>query len=230
MASTAKFITLTYSPEHLPISENGKPQLNKRDVQLFKKRLRKENQRLRPGDKVRYYTVGEYGSVTARPHYHSILFNMSLDLIPRLPDIWGLGQCHVGNVSMESIHYVTKYVINKPGDYDGREVPFALMSKRPGIGSNYLQTHTRWHRSAMRTFVNVNGIPGRMPRYYREKIFSPLERSILAVQSISDADLKYFETIERLKKFHSDPDQYYEECIANQHELIKSKSLSLDKL
>ena len=67
----ASFVTLTYNDENLPIAENGRSTLVKKDVQLFMKRLRKYS-----GRELKYYAVGEYGSVekTHRPHYHLIIF------------------------------------------------------------------------------------------------------------------------------------------------------------
>lgn len=67
---------------------------------------------------LRYYTVGEYGTQTHRPHYHSIMFNMQPQLLRELPEIWGQGITHHGTVTQASIHYVTKYVIEKEVDSD----------------------------------------------------------------------------------------------------------------
>ena len=61
------FITLTYSPEHLP-KDNS---LHKEHFQLFMKRLRKAF-----GQKIRYFHCGEYGENFSRPHYHACLFNV----------------------------------------------------------------------------------------------------------------------------------------------------------
>lgn len=82
------FVTLTYDDFHTkksyycPDDDNGcavpVPTLDKRDLQLFFKRLRKAT-----GQDIRYFAAGEYGSTTARPHYHCIIFGLELnDLIP----------------------------------------------------------------------------------------------------------------------------------------------------
>lgn len=118
ISSSAFFLTLTYADDCIPFSSADLPELRKRDCQLFMKRLRKENSR-----QLRYYTVGEYGTVTFRPHYHSILFNLDLQLVSQLPKIWSLGHVHVGDVKTASIHYVTKYVINRVGEFENREPP-----------------------------------------------------------------------------------------------------------
>lgn len=64
------FITLTYDDCNVP--SNGS--LNKRDYQLFLKRLRKRF----PDTKIRYLISGEYGDRSMRPHFHLILFNLPL--------------------------------------------------------------------------------------------------------------------------------------------------------
>lgn len=74
----AIFITLTYDEEHVPDNQS----LRKADLVLFFKRLRKslslENRR------VRYFACGEYGDQTQRPHYHAIVFGMSLRQDPKI--------------------------------------------------------------------------------------------------------------------------------------------------
>lgn len=69
------WITLTYN--HYNIHPDG---LNKRDLQLFLKRLRERLSRRFPDVRLRYVAVGEYGGNTARPHYHMQLFGMPLEL------------------------------------------------------------------------------------------------------------------------------------------------------
>lgn len=63
------FITLTFSDEVL--AKRG-VSLDKRDFQLFMKRLRK----FTGGQMIRYFHCGEYGAKTFRPHYHALLFNL----------------------------------------------------------------------------------------------------------------------------------------------------------
>ena len=59
------FITLTYHSKYVP--DQG---VDKEHFQKFMKRLRHTT-----SQRLRYYGVGEYGTVTGRPHYHIILFN-----------------------------------------------------------------------------------------------------------------------------------------------------------
>lgn len=119
ISSSAHFLTLTYADENLPLSDRGLPTIEKRSLQLFTKRLRK----LQDDTPIRYYSVGEYGTRTGRPHYHSLMFNLQEKTVDRVHEIWSLGNVLIGTVTPASIHYVTKYHVNKIGDFEGRAPP-----------------------------------------------------------------------------------------------------------
>lgn len=131
------FLTLTYNDENLPINEFGEPTLVKKDWQDFMKRLRFHFSDLR----LRFFSVGEYGSTYGRPHYHAIIFNLpfSKDLDSVISRIWNKGFVKVGDVNPKSIRYVAGYMekIN-PKKYENRENEFRLMSRKPAIGSQIL--------------------------------------------------------------------------------------------
>lgn len=229
VATTAMFLTLTYSDEELPLSPQGVPTLVKKDVQLFLKKLRKKNEEFTE-EKIRYYTVGEYGTQTARPHYHSIIFNVSKEAKNLLAQIWGKGNVHAGQVTPASIHYTTKYVINRVGVYEIKAKPFTLISNRSGgLGANYIISHGKWHRKEKRDFTQVNGVIARIPRYLREKIFSKLDRQLMKINFDAISNDLYWTEIERLSKFHPDPQLYYDELMRHAHEKVHSKINLLDK-
>ncbi len=129
--------------------------LNVRDTQLFFKRLRKAF----PGRRIRYFLAGEYGPKSNRPHYHAIIFGLTLadfddcailkynDLGQLLfrsetfARVWGNGYCSLGVVNWNTCSYVARYTMKKvyrdddPSAYaDGRVPPFCTMSRCPGIG------------------------------------------------------------------------------------------------
>lgn len=222
-ATSASFLTLTYDEATAPRHESGALTLRKSDVQLFIKRLRKLQ-----AQPIRYYACGEYGTQTLRPHYHIILFNLDPQFLRQVPNVWGLGHVHRGDVTMASIHYTTKYVINRTTDYPGRDPPFALMSRRPGIGACYEETHKRYHRKPFRTIAMFNGIPTPLPRYYKEKFFSSEERKRLANEAVVLSDEQYVEELRRLQLYHDDPAAYFDECARASHELVRSKVNSLN--
>lgn len=125
------FVTLTYT--------DAPPALDKKHLQDFFKRLRHKA-------KFRYFACGEYGGLTHRPHYHVIFFGCdflggSLPLgdgelytHPDLEAAWGHGFVSCGSLTMASSCYVAGYANKKLGDPD----TFNLMSRRPGIGHDWL--------------------------------------------------------------------------------------------
>lgn len=102
------------------------------------------------------------------------------------------------------------------------------MSKRPGIGSNYLQTHTKWHRVDSKLYTDVHGQKGRLPRYYKDKIFTQVERARLAEHSRYEAAAEDQVVLEKLSRFHDDPYAYWDERINNDYSKIFSKVNSQD--
>lgn len=120
------FVTLTYAPEYLP--PNGS--LEKRDIQLFLKRLRKS---LRT--RIRYLAVGEYGSRRDRPHYHLVIFgadSISLEQIiekgkvltvsPQIKKAWPWGFHTADPLNRERARYVAGYCLKKMQDLEIHEL------------------------------------------------------------------------------------------------------------
>lgn len=144
------FVTLTYNDEHLPPFN----WVYKDEAQRWQKRLRQ----LVP-QKLRFFTIGEYGDKKGRPHYHSIIYGLSpqeaeLVLQKSWKDRDGkeLGHVHIGNVTKDSCFYVARYVTKKKGnsghgsrglDYTLSRLPeFALNRAKPGIGFEALKPIT----------------------------------------------------------------------------------------
>lgn len=156
------FITLTYDDEHLPVNQyvdfetgvTGDVQtLQKRDWQLFMKRLRKS---YKFNNKLRFFAAGEYGDRTYRPHYHAIIFGLHLDDLqlyqvtnqhfvlynsPFLDVVWKNGFVVVAKATWETCAYTARYIMKKQKGkaadvYDkyNFEPEFLLMSRMPGIG------------------------------------------------------------------------------------------------
>lgn len=200
-----KFVTLTYANPHLHWA-HGNPQLDKRDLQLWFKRVRKT------GVKIRYYAVGEYGSTTYRPHYHIILFGDVTDQCIR--DSWPLGQVHIGTVTQASIRYTLGYIVNKSWKHTHHRVPpFSLMSLKPGLGSNYMsKAMIEWHRSDRRNYVLLDGVKRHLPRYYKTKIFSKIDLVRIAVRDQKQVFKNLVEWIRHPKRARmADPLSYLKE-------------------
>lgn len=163
------FITITYNEEHYPIS------LSKRDIQLFLKRIRKKQ-------KFRYFLAGEYGSKTLRPHYHMILLgydvgetkqwdNQQSELL-ELEKVWGKGRILGTEANAATIAYTTAYTTKKAYTVDKEwpkmlEKPFILMSRKPGLGYNYIKT--RLETISEEGKIYVNGAR-KLPRYAKKLI------------------------------------------------------------
>jgi len=210
---SSHFLTLTYA--------DAPPDLVPKDLQDFKKRLRVFQDRKFDGlVPLRYYSVGEYGELFGRPHYHSIMFNMIPHTVEAVERIWGRGNVHVGTVTGASIGYVTAYSLNKYNS-PGREKPFANMSKRPGLGSGYLTSgNIQFHKSTKESNVLRNGVTAHMPRYYRYRIFDDGERRSIRNSQLADMEVGYDRTIEKLKAFNSNPYFYYGERQRYANEVI----------
>jgi len=168
------FVTLTYATPHLTW-RGGISQLVKADLQKWFKRVRKQ------GYRFRYYAVGEYGSQTYRPHYHVLLFGNVPERVIR--QTWDKGTVHIGQITLASCGYCCKYVINSKHwtMKNKREKPFAIMSRRPGIGTQYLTVAMKeWHKSGRKNYMLVDGAKRHLPRFYKEKIFSKIDRVRIA--------------------------------------------------
>lgn len=157
------FVTLTYDDDHLPIGDHFLPTLVPDDVSTFFKDLRRYCEYHFGVQGIRHYTAGEYGSVSARPHYHSCMFNLPRILLeqnvpykvsfngdiyynnPILEKIWNKGFVVIGDLTYQSAAYVARYVVKKMKGSLAKEkyndcgiVPeFARMSRKPGIGAKY---------------------------------------------------------------------------------------------
>lgn len=241
VSSSSFFITMTYDDLHLVYSVASRMhELHLRDVQLFTKRLRKA-QSVVSHERLRYYTVGEYGTKFDRPHYHSIMFNLDADLVgqdvmemlphcpdgvwcPNLAKLWRGGIVHIGMCTNASIHYVTKYVINRHmGPNPIREPPFATMSRKPGLGASYIQSHKHWQKSGYKNYVQLNGFKQALPRYYKERMFEPWERDHLARVSLQQAHKREALELERLERVHPRPYDYYDERLHAHHDSMYNR-------
>lgn len=173
------FVTLTYA--------SPPPVLNRHDLQCFFKRLRNHC-------KVRYFACGEYGEKTRRPHYHAIIFgedflggsfkiNDRLYSSPILSAAWGHGIVSIGSADIGSMMYVAGYATKKIADHD----TFNTMSRRPGIGHNWLDKYADEIRRTEQ--VVIEGKTFQIPRKYLE--WKPDELSTVAqarktyIQSLS---------------------------------------------
>ena len=171
------FITLTYDDEHLPRDLS----LHKEDLTNFFKRLRK-NEKI----KFRYYACGEYGDTNFRPHFHIILYGWRPDDLvqvgmsgqfplyssEKIAKAWQFrGFNWIGEVTFESAAYVARYVMKKitgpaaEDHYAGRLPEYTVMSRRPGIGHDWLLKYDQ-DVYPNDFVVNRNGVKSKPPRFF----------------------------------------------------------------
>lgn len=215
------FLTLTYNNENLPLDGS----LNKRDIQLFFKRLRKRYE-----DKlIRYFQCGEYGDKTFRPHHHAIVFGFDfpdkslfsrsggvpLFVSPSLQELWPYGFCTIGSVSFDSACYVARYVTKKiTGEkadvhYKGKLPEYTTMSRRPGIGRGFYEKYRKDLYNYDKCVVK-NNLICKPPRYYDSiydieypdefgRIKARRKATALARPEIDQKRQEQLDTITRLK-------------------------------
>lgn len=204
----ALFVTLTYNDAHLPVawhvgynyydgfyedvdplvlyddeewiaaSAGAPATLSIRDTQLFMKRLRRSFKDRR----LRFFLAGEYGPRTHRPHYHAIIYGLTLSDFKdcRIKDfnklgqpryisksfekIWGNGYCVLAPVNWNTCAYVSRYTMKKvyksedPKAYASDQLPpFCTMSRRPGIGLLHADDLLQKGDKAFIRDVDLNG-------------------------------------------------------------------------
>lgn len=185
------FITLTFDEPSLQARDNPMS-LDKREFQLFMKRLRKKF----PGRKVRYYMCGEYGDRFLRPHYHAILFGIDFDdkVLEKVQDgrqyfssallrsAWPYGNNIITDVNFDTCAYVARYIMKKSlgkdawksyvkyvtddGEMIGYRLPeYTTMSRRSGIGKAWLDKYLTDVYPKDRVFLRGRGY-SRPPKYY----------------------------------------------------------------
>lgn len=127
--TSTSFVTLTYDPDHCPRSLIGE------HFDQFMKALRRAS----PA-RVRYFTCGEYGGKTGRPHWHVLLFGMNFKQKGLFNiDLWPHGLVYNGEISQNSAAYVSRYVL-KSSNPDPWKEQVIRMSRRPGIGMRSLRS------------------------------------------------------------------------------------------
>lgn len=244
VSNNAWFLTLTYDDENIPIYERHAdgdscfmPVALKRDIQLFNKRLRKKcDSEIKKSHlefkKIRYYVVSEYGPTTDRPHYHGIYYNIPIQLIDSINDIWKKGFVKVDPVNQARIRYVTNYILDKDKWYgsENEEMkpfsPFALMSTKPALGSGYIEQMKKRHiENRFDFYQSRTGHKRKLPRYYRDRIFTEHEKKTLSNEKKEKAIEQQTKKDEENMKKGIKPLIYESEQIINyQKNLIKRKN------
>lgn len=198
ISESSHFVTLTYANPYLPRTDNNYKTLKKRDFQLFMKRLRKlqlkdyatknnitiklASTTLPP---IKYYACGEYGSITWRPHYHAIIFNVQdteyyyqawKATNPITNQKGTIGKIDIGQVTGASIAYTAKYIDKDrriPMHQNDDRIPeFSLMSKNLGLNWLTPQVKKHYQNNLNKLYVTHQSHKMALPKYYRDRILS----------------------------------------------------------
>lgn len=113
------------------------------------------------------------------------------------------------------------------------------MSRRPGLGSNYMTPQMlRWHKQTTtyqdtielevrkfkaKYYAQDGEVKRRLPRFYKDKIFTSGEKARYAAESILEADQQYRDELARISRFCDDPSAYYDERLITEHDLVGNK-------
>jgi len=190
------FITLTYSDDHLP--DDGSLDVTHWQLfaKTFRNQIGKFRYYHcgEYGDLTRrpHYHAAIFGHDFAetRRHHTTTPDGHKLYTSPILDEVWGKGHALIGNLNFDTASYVAGYItkkINGPPAYEhyatswfieprtGELLPatwlkpeYATMSRRPGIGSTWLD---RYHTDVYPSDeVISNGKPARPPAYYDNKL------------------------------------------------------------
>ena len=195
------FVTLTFDDDHLPEDYS----LCKDTAQKWLKRLR-----YYLDAPFRYFLAGEYGEQLGRPHYHALLFgadlrtwhthqgkSFALPLAPipgtelsrssLLESSWPFGFSSVAEFNFQTAAYVARYCVKKyngpaaADHYQGRLPEFALMSRNPGLGAEWI---ARFKSDVFpRDEVRINGHTRTPPRFYLSKLPPDEQDSIKSARS-----------------------------------------------
>lgn len=194
------FVTLTYNDFFVPITSNLT--LVPQDLTKFFKRLRKHlkfryfavgeygDKYTRPHYHILFFgidfrdlsgviTDGNYETMEQtylRPAWSVKIKNPETNKT----ETHELGITDVGGLSWASASYCAKYVTKKLNGKAANvykemqiEPEYAVMSRNPGIGSDYFE---RYIKNAPSDYLAVNGKRCSLPRYYREKKFDTEEK------------------------------------------------------
>lgn len=233
--------------------------LKKKDCQDFMKRVRKHW----PDIRIRFFLAGEYGdgvNSTKRPHYHVILFGIGLDdlgslvrfgknelgqdyfISKEMEERWSNGHVLVTDVSWATCAYVARYVTKKlsgPMSIEyaekNRIKEFCLMSRKPGIGAEYLKEHPD-----CLDFLSINistpegGRKIQIPKYYIKQLVSEKKEE----NKLISTDQERYDKIQKERlRFASDSmllelqrtDQEYLDYLETKEENLKAKFKALKR-
>lgn len=117
---------------------------------------------------IKFFAASEYGETTARPHMHLLLYGFDFSAYGSyklnrvsengdayftsdiIGDCWTYGHHLIAQATNETIFYTARYCLKKSFDYQKTdyanlniEPPNIRMSRRPGLGSDWIRSHLK---------------------------------------------------------------------------------------
>lgn len=180
-------VTLTYNDLDVPDYTNYEDKFQYHpicyeDLQKFNKRLRK---RIGP---FRFFAVCEYGSKGLRPHFHVCYFFdrpvSEWDFHNAVFELWfPQSRITIDTTNERACSYILKYCLRPSGEEVPDEFrPKIVCSTKPYIGSGFLQDPrvVRDFKESLRDFSHYLGYWQRLPRIYRDKLFTDEEKRFIS--------------------------------------------------
>jgi hypothetical protein len=153
-----------------------------------------------------------------------MFIELDKDITDDVEASWTFGHCVVSPLTPERVGYVANYhTVKSLICPEGMNKPFALMSRKPGLGANYLK-YADEIRSKEMTFTRIDGSPYVIPRYYKEKIYNGHQRRMLSVKQREELDRK------KLAARALDPDHSLHEMLRKEAYRAELKHKSNKKL
>lgn len=174
------FCTLTYSPQFYDIYKDDPS----RSVRLFLERYRK-----RYGKSFKHWITSEYGTKKGRLHLHMIAFGALFD-IDELRSLWSYGRVDMQTLKgPQGLTYVSGYITkvvkgdklssdNLPLFIPKNKKTYVWTSPKFGLGYALDYSNRRFHTQNGKLIYlrqRDNGSPFAIPRYYLDKLFSPVD-------------------------------------------------------
>lgn len=178
-ATASHVVTLTYGEDRTVggIDHLRAAVLTYTDVQKYLKHLRVD------GYPVRYFVVGEYGSLKGRAHWHIILYWQGEVPEHKLRENfaqkhWPHGWSYWDKMSPEAIRYACKY-LQKDHEDDAKQGYGPMPSKKPPLGDAYFRDLARRYveqglspQNLFYSFPEVTRVPhgtrGKTAKQFRE--------------------------------------------------------------
>lgn len=195
---------------------------------------------------IRYFLAGEYGDRTMRPHYHAIMLNCPLPDIRQIgrnklgmplytsdlmSETWGFGHVTIGRMTWQTAAYVARYTLKKVSGqsdalYDqlGLQPEYTVMSRMPGIGREYLLSHSDQiytDDEIILPAINKDKPNVQRPPKYFDRVYKDIDPIVLAKVKSRRAEVAQIMQSQKLEKTDLDEESYLTLCEKTTSERVK---------